>query len=146
MSSFIESALRTISIESESITALEKRIDGTFSRACEILLQSRGRIVVTGVGKSGHIANKIASTLASTGSPAFFMHAGEASHGDLGMLTNNDAVIAISGSGSTEEIISLLPLIKRMGAPLIAITGNPLSRLAKAADANLDVKTAVYTE
>ncbi len=142
MSSFIESALRTISIESESITALEKRIDGTFSRACEVLLQSRGRIVVTGLGKSGHIANKIAATLASTGSPAFFMHAGEASHGDLGMLTNNDAVIAISGSGSTEEIISLLPLIKRMGAPLIAITGNPLSRLAKAAEANLDVSVA----
>jgi len=144
MSSYINSARRTISIESAAIAALEPRVGESFAQACELLLHSSGRIVVTGIGKSGHIANKIAATLASTGSPAFFMHAGEASHGDLGMLTGDDAVIAISGSGATEEIIALLPLIKRMGAPLIALTGNRDSALAIAADANIDV--SVETE
>ncbi|MBT8149218.1 MAG: KpsF/GutQ family sugar-phosphate isomerase [Pseudomonadales bacterium] len=139
MSSHIQSARRTISIESDAIAALEQRVGESFAQACELLLHSSGRIVVTGIGKSGHIANKIAATLASTGSPAFFMHAGEASHGDLGMLTGDDAVIAISGSGSTEEIIALLPLIKRMGAPLVALTGNNSSPLAQAADACIDV-------
>jgi arabinose-5-phosphate isomerase len=139
MSDFPDSAKRTIRIEAASVAALEARVGEEFSRACELLLSRSGRIVVTGVGKSGHIANKIAATLASTGSPAFFMHAGEASHGDLGMLTAADAVIAISGSGTTQELLALLPLIKRMGTPLIALTGEPASPLAKGADVNLDV-------
>ncbi|MBT8150531.1 MAG: KpsF/GutQ family sugar-phosphate isomerase, partial [Gammaproteobacteria bacterium] len=136
---FIDSARRTIRIEAKEIAALEARVGEAFARACELLLKRSGRIVVTGVGKSGHIANKIAATLASTGSPAFFMHAGEASHGDLGMLTADDAVIAISGSGSTAELLALLPMIKRIGTPLITFTGDPASALAKAADVNLDV-------
>lgn len=139
MKHFIDSARRTIRIEAKEIAALEARVGEAFARACELLLKRSGRIVVTGVGKSGHIANKIAATLASTGSPAFFMHAGEASHGDLGMLTADDAVIAISGSGSTAELLALLPMIKRIGTPLITFTGDPASALAKAADVNLDV-------
>lgn len=139
MPKFIESGTRTVRMECEAIAKLEQRIDGAFSEACKLLLQSHGRIVVTGIGKSGHIANKIAATLASTGTPAFFMHAGEASHGDLGMLTADDVVIAISGSGTTQEVVSLLPLIKRMGTPLIAMTGNPDSTLARQANVNLDV-------
>ena len=135
----IDSGLRTVRMETDAVAALEKRIGSNFQTACEILLNSNGRVVVTGIGKSGHIANKIASTLASTGTPALFMHAGEACHGDLGMLTKNDAVIAISGSGTTQEVIALLPLIKRIGCPLIALTGNPDSVLAEAASAHLDV-------
>lgn len=136
---YIESGQRTIRMEIEAVSALEQRISHEFQSACEILLESKGRAVVTGVGKSGHIANKIAATLASTGTPALFMHAGEASHGDLGMLTSNDVVIAISGSGTTQEIISLLPLIKRMGSPLIALTGNTQSTLAQNASVHIDV-------
>ncbi|NNC55507.1 MAG: KpsF/GutQ family sugar-phosphate isomerase [Pseudomonadales bacterium] len=142
MSSFIESARRTIRIEAAEIAALEARVGEEFTRACELLLNSSGRIVVTGVGKSGHIANKIAATLASTGSPAFFMHAGEASHGDLGMLTADDAVIAISGSGTTQELLALLPMIKRIGTPLVTLTGEPASPLSKAANVNIDVSIA----
>lgn len=142
MSSFLESARRTIRIEAAEIAALEQRVGEEFSRACELLLSRSGRIVVSGVGKSGHIANKIAATLASTGSPAFFMHAGEASHGDLGMLTADDAVIAISGSGTTQELLALLPLIKRMGAPLVSLCGDPASPLARGADINLDVSVS----
>ncbi|MGB5323905.1 MAG: KpsF/GutQ family sugar-phosphate isomerase [Pseudomonadales bacterium] len=142
MSDFPDSAKRTIRIEAASVAALETRVGEEFSRACELLLSRSGRIVVTGVGKSGHIANKIAATLASTGSPAFFMHAGEASHGDLGMLTAADAVIAISGSGTTQELLALLPLIKRMGTPLVTLTGDPASPLAKGADVNIDVSVA----
>lgn len=138
MSNIANSALRTIQIEREAIGSLEQRIGSEFEKACQLVLQSKGRVVVTGIGKSGHIANKIAATLASTGTPAFFMHAGEASHGDLGMLTANDVVIAISGSGTTQEVIALLPLIKRLDTPLIAITGNKASTLAQAADAHLD--------
>ena len=142
MQDFIESGQRTVRMECDAVAKLEQRIDSAFCQACEILLASDGRVVVTGVGKSGHIANKIAATLASTGTPALFMHAGEASHGDLGMLTEKDVVIAISGSGSTQEIISLLPLIKRKNAPLIALTGNPTSTLATGADINLDVSVS----
>ncbi|RTZ74056.1 MAG: D-arabinose 5-phosphate isomerase [Gammaproteobacteria bacterium] len=116
-----------------------ERIDHNFVRACEYMLDCRGRIVVTGMGKSGHIANKIAATLASTGSPAFFVHPGEASHGDLGMITGGDVVLALSNSGETGEIITILPIIKRLGVPLVAMTGNPESTLAKEADVNIDV-------
>lgn len=140
---FRTSALRAIRIEREAIEALESRINGDFSRACEVIMACRGRVVVTGMGKSGHIGNKIAATLASTGTPAFFVHPGEASHGDLGMITPQDVVIAISNSGSTSEVVTILPLIKRMGAPLISMTGKPDSVLAQEAVANLDVSVAI---
>lgn len=139
---FRASALRAIRIERSAIEALEGRIDGQFSRACEIILACKGRVVVTGMGKSGHIGNKIAATLASTGTPSFFVHPGEASHGDLGMITSQDVVIAISNSGSTAEVVTIIPLIKRMGAPLISMTGNPESVLAREAEAHLDVRVA----
>lgn len=125
--------------EAAAVAALAARIDDTFTRACHALLTCTGRIVVTGMGKSGHVGAKIAATLASTGSPAFFMHPGEASHGDLGMITAKDAVLALSNSGETSEILTILPLIKRLGVPLIAMTGKPHSRLAQAADVHLDV-------
>ncbi|MBE0486284.1 KpsF/GutQ family sugar-phosphate isomerase [Marinobacter sp.] len=137
------SALRAIRIEREAIEALEGRIDGEFTKACDIIMACKGRVVVTGMGKSGHIGNKIAATLASTGTPSFFVHPGEASHGDMGMITSQDVVIAISNSGSTSEVITILPLIKRMGVPLISMTGNPVSVLAKEALANLDVSVAI---
>ncbi len=137
--SFTESAKRTIALEQDAITALLARINGDFTRACELLLPCKGRIVVTGMGKSGHIGNKIAATLASTGSPAFFVHPGEASHGDMGMITPDDVVIALSNSGNTQEVVSLIPLLKRMGVPMISMTGNPNSTLASSADVNLDV-------
>ncbi|PCM45211.1 KpsF/GutQ family sugar-phosphate isomerase [Marinobacter sp. ANT_B65] len=137
-------ALQAIRIERDAISALENRIDSHFIRACEVIMACRGRVVVTGMGKSGHIANKIAATFASTGTPSFFVHPGEASHGDMGMITSQDVVIAISNSGNTSEVITILPLIKRMGAPLISMTGNPDSTLAKEAVANLDV--SVKTE
>ena len=140
---FCNSALRAIRIEREAIEALESRINGDFSRACEVIMACKGRVVVTGMGKSGHIGNKIAATLASTGTPAFFVHPGEASHGDLGMITPQDVVIAISNSGSTSEVVTILPLIKRMGAPLISMTGKPDSVLAQEAVANLDVSVAI---
>ena len=139
---FRASALRAIRIERSAIEALEERIDEQFTRACETIMACQGRVVVTGMGKSGHIGNKIAATLASTGTPAFFVHPGEASHGDLGMITSQDVVIAISNSGSTSEVVTILPLIKRMGAPLISMTGNPDSILAREAVANLDVRVA----
>ena len=125
--------------EAASIEALTERIGDDFDRACGLILSCRGRVVVTGMGKSGHIGNKIAATLASTGTPAFFMHPGEASHGDLGMITEQDCVIALSNSGETAEITTLLPLIKRLQVPLVALTGNPQSSLAEVADVHLDV-------
>ncbi len=125
--------------EAQAVLALAARLDADFARACDYLLGCRGRIVVLGMGKSGHIAGKIAATLASTGSPAFFVHPGEASHGDLGMITADDVVLALSNSGETEEILLILPLIKRLGVPLIGLTGNPRSTLARGADVNLDV-------
>ena len=140
---FCNSALRAIRIEREAIEALESRINSDFSRACEVIMACKGRVVVTGMGKSGHIGNKIAATLASTGTPAFFVHPGEASHGDLGMITPQDVVIAISNSGSTSEVVTILPLIKLMGAPLISMTGKPDSVLAQEAVANLDVSVAI---
>lgn len=128
-----------IKTEAEMIFNLADRINDDFARACQYLLDCTGRIVVIGVGKSGHISKKIAATLASTGSPAFFIHPSEAKHGDIGMITRNDAIIAISYSGESEEMIDLLPHIKRLGVPLITLTGKPHSSLAKAATVNLDV-------
>ncbi|MEK7191152.1 MAG: KpsF/GutQ family sugar-phosphate isomerase, partial [Pseudomonadota bacterium] len=127
-----------IQIEAEALAALAQRVDAQFARACEIILACTGRVVVTGMGKSGHIGNKIAATLASTGTPSFFVHPGEASHGDLGMITPADVVLALSNSGETDEILLILPIIKRMGAKLIALTGNRDSSLARQADAVLD--------
>jgi len=137
--SYQESARRTISMEGRAISELGDRIDTHFDKACELILQCHGRVAVTGMGKSGHIGKKIAATLASTGTPAFFVHPGEASHGDMGMITKTDLVIALSNSGNTSEVVTILPLIKRMNTPLITLTGDPESTLAKAADVNLDV-------
>ncbi|MEZ5502661.1 MAG: KpsF/GutQ family sugar-phosphate isomerase [Halioglobus sp.] len=142
--SFTDSARRTISMEAAAVAALEERIGADFTRACELLLDVRGRIIVTGMGKSGHIARKIAATLASTGSPAFFVHPGEASHGDMGMITAEDAVIALSNSGAVPEILTLLPLLKRLGIPLVSMTGNPQSPLGQSSDVHLN--TGVETE
>jgi arabinose-5-phosphate isomerase len=131
-----------VEIEARAVLALADRIDEGFARACRFMLDCRGRIVVLGMGKSGHIAGKIAATLASTGSPAFFVHPGEASHGDLGMITANDVVLALSNSGETDELLVILPLIKRLGVPLICMTGNPRSTLARKADVSIDVSVA----
>ncbi len=136
------SARRTIDIEAAAVAALRERIGGSFTKACELILTGRGRTIVTGMGKSGHIGKKIAATLASTGTPAFFVHPGEASHGDLGMVTRDDVVIAISYSGNSDEIMTLLPLLKRLGIPIISMTGRPHSPLAEIADANLDISVA----
>ena len=124
--------------EAAAITALSDRLGGPFLAAARTLFECRGRVVVTGIGKSGHIARKIAATLASTGTPAFFVHAAEASHGDLGMITADDVVLLLSNSGETDELVSLLPHLKRQGARLIALTGNEQSSLAQAADVHLD--------
>lgn len=137
-----QAGLSVIHIETEAVKSLESRIDDNFVAACRHMLACRGRIVVTGMGKSGHIGSKIAATLASTGSPAFFVHPGEASHGDLGMITPSDVVLALSNSGETSEIVTIVPLIKRMGAPLISMTGKPESTLSREADVNLDVSVA----
>lgn len=131
-----------IATELTEITALQTRIDDSFSQACELLLSCKGRIIITGMGKSGHIGGKIAATLASTGSPAFFVHPGEASHGDLGMITKNDIVIALSNSGNTAELATIIPILKRFGVPLISMTGDEHSILAKAADINLDASVS----
>ena len=131
-----------IETEAQALVALISRIDGNFVAACKYMLACQGRIVVLGMGKSGHIGGKLAATLASTGTPAFFVHPGEASHGDMGMITAKDVTVAISNSGETDEIIVLLPLIKRLGVPLITLTGNPSSTLARAASVNIDVSVA----
>lgn len=136
---FIKLGLAVIDTEMAAIDALKKRINGDFIKACELILGCTGRVVVIGMGKSGHIGGKIAATLASTGSPAFFVHPGEASHGDLGMITKSDVVIALSNSGNTSEILTIVPIIKRLGTPLISMTGNPSSPLATEANINLDV-------
>ncbi|KDO01382.1 MULTISPECIES: KpsF/GutQ family sugar-phosphate isomerase [Pseudomonas] len=141
-SDLIQSAQRTIRFELEAVEGLLAHIDADFVKACELILASKGRVVVVGMGKSGHIGNKIAATLASTGTPAFFVHPAEASHGDMGMITRDDVILALSNSGSTAEIVTLLPLIKRLGIQLISLTGNPDSPLAKAAEVNLDARVA----
>jgi len=132
-------AARVLDIESRAVKDLGERLDESFATACFLCLNTSGRIVVTGMGKSGHIGGKIAATLASTGTPAFFVHPAEASHGDLGMITDQDLLLAVSYSGETQEVVTMLPLIKRMGSRLISITGKPTSTLAKAADAHLNV-------
>ncbi len=132
-------AVAVIEAEKNAVAALVERIDDQFVHACQLMLACQGRVIVTGMGKSGHIAGKIAATLASTGTPAFFVHPGEASHGDLGMITRQDVVLALSNSGETGEILTILPIIKRLHVPLIAMTGQPLSSLATLADAHLNV-------
>ncbi len=131
-----------LSIEAAAVAALADRIDGQFLRAVEIILQSTGRVIVSGVGKSGHIGRKIAATLASTGTPAYFVHPAEAAHGDLGMIQPDDVLIALSNSGSAEELLVIVPFVKRMGARMIAMTGRADSPLAKICDAHLDVGVA----
>lgn len=132
-------AREVIAIEAAAVAALAARIDADFQRAVDLLLACRGRVVVSGVGKSGHIGRKLAATLASTGTPALFVHAAEAAHGDLGMITPQDAVIALSYSGETSELLTVVPVLKRDGTPLIAMTGNPASSLARHADVHLNV-------
>jgi arabinose-5-phosphate isomerase len=122
-----------------AVAGLKARIDDSFVQACVYMLDCEGRIVVTGMGKSGHVGSKIAATLASTGTPAFFVHPGEASHGDLGMITSKDVVIVMSNSGETDELLTIIPIIKRLGVPLISLTGNPNSSLARTATVNIDV-------
>ncbi len=130
----LDGARRTLDIEIAALQAMSVRLDNTFVRAVELLLHCTGRVVVSGVGKSGHIGRKLAATLASTGTPAFFVHAAEASHGDLGMITEHDVVIAISYSGTTGELLTVVPSLKRLGTKLIAMTGKPESELALHAD------------
>jgi arabinose-5-phosphate isomerase len=132
-------AREVLEIEARAVDSLRARLDAAFAAACKLICDTPGRVVVTGMGKSGHISSKIAATLASTGTPAFFMHPAEASHGDLGMITEQDLVLAISYSGETEEVVTILPLVKRMGAKLVSMTGNPRSTLARIADVHLDV-------
>src|SRR6187397_2576440 len=134
-----ETARRVLEIEAKAIADLAARLDGAFERAAELLLGCQGRVVVTGMGKSGIVAQKIAATLSSTGTPSFFMHPAEALHGDLGMLVRGDVVIALSNSGETEEIVRLLELIRRLGATIVGMSGDPTSTLARFADVHLHV-------
>jgi arabinose-5-phosphate isomerase len=138
----LEEAKKVIRIEAEALLALANAINGEFERAVRMILDCRGRVVVTGMGKSGLIGQKIASTMASTGTPAFFLHPAEGIHGDLGMIMRGDVVIAISNSGETEEVVRILPVIKRLGASLVSMTGNAASTLAKAGDIFLDISVA----
>ena len=138
-SALCASGVSVIETEARALAALATRVDGKFAAACRIMLSCQGRVVATGMGKSGHVARKIAATLASAGTPAFFLHSGEASHGDLGMITGADVVLALSNSGETGEILTILPIIKRLGIPLVALTGNGRSRLANEADVHIDV-------
>jgi arabinose-5-phosphate isomerase len=140
--SAIESALRTIAIERQAVEQLEQRIDDSFSSAVNLLASVEGRVIVSGMGKSGHIGNKIAATLASTGTPAQFVHPAEACHGDMGMITRSDAALLMSNSGTTSEITALLPLLKRLGIPIIAMTGNETSTLANAVDVHLNISVS----
>jgi len=137
---YLKVAKRTIKMESEAVALLEQRIGNEFTEACKLIINCSGRVIVTGMGKSGHIGRKIAATFASTGTPAFFVHPGEASHGDIGMITKKDVVLALSNSGTTAEMVTLLPQIKRLGVPLICMTGDQISTLARAAEVHLDVR------
>ena len=136
---FAASGRRVLEVETRGLAAIGERIDGAFSAACRLLISCQGRVVCTGMGKSGHVARKIAATFASTGTPAFYVHPGEAGHGDLGMITDADVVVALSYSGETDELLTLLPVFKRQGNGLIAMTGRPGSTLATTADIHLDV-------
>lgn len=133
---------QTLAIEAAAVAALEARLDGTFAAAVALILASRGRLIVSGMGKSGHVARKVAATMASTGTPAYFVHPAEASHGDLGMITREDILLALSNSGESEELLRILPALKRQGAKIIAMTGNPTSTLAREADVHLDAGVA----
>lgn len=135
-------AAGVLDIESRAVDQLKSRLGQSFAAACQLCLETDGRVIVTGMGKSGHIGGKIAATFASTGTPSFFVHPAEASHGDLGMITARDTLLAVSYSGETAEVITILPLVKRMGAKLISMTGNPDSTLARAADVHLDVSVS----
>ena len=135
-----QSALKVLEIEQQAIAQLAQYIDDAFVEACQLILPCEGKVIVCGMGKSGHIGHKISATLASTGTPAFFMHPAEANHGDLGMLTKQDILLAISNSGETSELLALIPVVKRMGVPIIAMTSNPQSTLGKYADINLCIK------
>ena len=137
--SAIESAQRTIAIELQAVAALQQRIDDRFAKAVALLAAVEGRVIVSGMGKSGHIGSKIAATLASTGTPAQFVHPAEACHGDMGMITRSDAALLMSNSGTTSEITALLPLLKRLGIPIVAMTGSDESTLARAADVHLNI-------
>jgi arabinose-5-phosphate isomerase len=139
---WIESGRKVLAIEQNAIHHLHGRLNQNFAQACQLLLNCKGRVVCTGMGKSGHIANKIAATLASTGTPAFYVHPGEASHGDLGMIMDNDVVLALSYSGESDEINMIMPVLKRQGNVIISMTGKPESRLAKFSDVHLDVAVA----
>ena len=139
-SSALQLAREVLQIEAAAVAALADRLDESFTAALKLVLECRGRVVVSGIGKSGHVARKIASTLASTGTPAFYVHPAEASHGDLGMITREDVLIALSYSGESEELLTIIPLVKRQGAKLIAITGNGQSSLGREADAHLDAR------
>jgi arabinose-5-phosphate isomerase len=141
-STLLDAGRRALATERAGLDALVGRLDASFARACRLLLACPGRVIVTGMGKSGHVAGKIAATLSSTGTPAFFMHPAEAGHGDLGMITRQDAVLALSNSGETAEILVLLPHLKRLAVPLVALTGRADSTLAQAADVALDVSVA----
>jgi len=138
----IAAGQRALEIEKRALAALAPRLDASFAQACALCLACTGRVIVTGMGKSGHVAGKIAATLASTGTPSFFMHAAEASHGDIGMITREDVLLAVSNSGETPEVLLLIPHVSRLGVPLIAMTGNPRSSLGRAARAHLDVSVA----
>ncbi|MDQ3269035.1 MAG: KpsF/GutQ family sugar-phosphate isomerase [Pseudomonadota bacterium] len=136
---FAASGRRVFQIEAEGLAAVAARLDGDFSAACQLMLAATGRVVCTGMGKSGHVARKIAATLASTGTPSFYVHPGEAGHGDLGMITDADVVLALSNSGETDELLMLLPVLKRQGNTLVTMTGRPGSTLAREGDVHLDV-------
>ncbi len=135
-------AAEVLDIESRAVASLKTRLNDDFIAACELCMKTSGRVVVTGMGKSGHISNKIAATLASTGTPAFFLHPAEASHGDMGMMTKHDLLLAVSYSGETEEVVTILPAVKRLGAKLLSMTGNPQSTIARTSDVHLDVSVA----
>lgn len=135
-------AAEVLEIESRAVENLKARLNDDFVAACHLCMNTPGRVVVTGMGKSGHVSAKIAATLASTGTPAFFMHPADASHGDLGMITKHDLLLAVSYSGETHELITILPIVKRMGAKLLSMTGNPHSTMAKASDVHLDISVA----
>ncbi|HZX33083.1 MAG TPA: KpsF/GutQ family sugar-phosphate isomerase [Rhodocyclaceae bacterium] len=134
----LELARQTLRIEADAVLGLVDRLDGAFTAAVQLILNCRGRLIVSGIGKSGHVARKIASTMASTGTPAYFVHPAEASHGDLGMITRDDVLLALSNSGESEELVRIVPIVKRQGAKLIAMTGNPASSLGREADVHLD--------
>ena len=137
---FIEQGLRVLDVERQALSDIAQYVDENFNNACQLMYDCEGRIIVIGMGKSGHIGNKIAATLASTGSPAFFVHPGEASHGDLGMITKNDVVMLISNSGETSEVLNIIPVLKRLGAKMISMTGNTQSTMATLANVHVCIK------